>query len=123
MAIMLEEIEFLKLPDVFGRMPIDYPSTTDPTTGPFYKPNLYEVICLTNINIIEFYWASTLVGTVPQNICTWPYQALPYLPTANTPDGAKYFYYATGKCYARMRNIFDDNIIYCYPIQRFGMPT
>ena len=125
MAVMLEEIEvlleFVELPDVFGRMPIDYPSITDPATGPFYKPNLYEVVCLTDV--IEFYWASTLVGTVPQNICAWPYQALPYLPIANTADGAKYFYYATGKCYARMRNIFDDNIIHCYPIQRFEMPT
>lgn len=120
MAIMLEEIkvliEFVELglPDIFGRMPIDYPLESIADIGPFSQPNTYEVRCLTNI--IEFYWAGALVGAIPQNICAWPDQALPYLPTANTLDGSNYFYYATGKCFY-VRYI-DDTVAYCYPIQR-----
>jgi hypothetical protein len=118
MAIMLEEIkfltEFLELPDVIGRMPIDYPTEPIPGIGPFFEPKLYEVRCLTTV--IEFYWASELVGTVPAQHQAWPDQALPYLPTAKTSDGAQYFYYATGKCfYIRYT---PNDIIYCYPIQR-----
>jgi hypothetical protein len=123
MAIMLEEIEFLELPDVFGRMPVDYPSEPITEIGPFFETNLYEVRCGNLQGLIKFYWDGVLIGEDNVHNTVWPEQTLPYLPTANTPDGVKYFYYATGKCYARMWNIFDNNIIYCYPIQRFEMPA
>jgi hypothetical protein len=120
MAIMLEEIkvliEFVELPDVFGRTPTDYPTESIPELGPFSYPDKYEVRCSTTV--MEFYWASELVGTVPQNSCEWPDQMLPcFMPCfANNSDGSNYFYYATGKCfYIRYT---PNDIIYCYPIQR-----
>ena len=116
MAIMLEEIKVLiefvelELPDVFGRLPIDYPSISDPEVGPFCKPNLYEVRCNNIDKLIEFYWDGVLIGTgiFPD----WPDKTLPL----GIQDNSNYFYYATGKCfYVRC---IDDTVAYCYPIQR-----
>lgn len=109
MAIMLEEIDLLDLPDIFGRMPVDYPSPT-PDIGPFSEANFYEVRCGNLTKVIEFIWEGELVGTTAS--VNWPENNLPHF------SDSRYFYYATGKCHGKKWNIFEDNIRYCYPIQR-----
>ena len=121
MAIMLEEIELPELPDVFDRAPIDYPSAPTPELGPFCQPDLYEVRCSNLTGLIEFYWDGMLIGVEDASKTAWPDQTLPYLPSANTPDGIKYFYYATGKNYRKIWNDIENNTIYCYSIQRVDL--
>ena len=116
MAIMLEEIKVLieivelELPDIFGRMPIDYPLESIPDIGPFSQPNTYEVRCNSINKLIEFYWNGVLIdtGIFPN----WPDKQLPL----GVEDYSKYLFYPTGKCfYVRC---IDDTVAYCYPIQR-----
>ena len=111
MAIMLEEIELPELLDVFGRMPADYPSVPSPDIGPFYQPDTYEVRCNSINKLIEFYWDGVLIdtGIFPD----WPDKQLPF-----GVQNYSYLYYPTGQYYRRMWNNIEDNIIYCYPIQR-----
>jgi hypothetical protein len=114
MAIMLEEIEFLELPDFFGRMPIDYPIEPIPGIGPFFEQSLYEVNCNTLDKTIEFFWDGALIGITTYN--NWPEKSLPPYLSYGLELG--YYYYATGKCFMR-REYNSDNIAYCYPIQRY----
>ena len=116
MAIMLEEIEFLELPDFYGRMPIDYPAEPIPGIGPFFEPNVYEVRCNNLDKTIEFLWDGALIGTTTYN--NWPEKSLPPFLSYGLELG--YYYYATGNCKGKMWNTENnDTTYYFYPIQRY----
>ena len=105
------EIQIKDLPDMFGRAPIDYPSVPSSDIGPFSQPDTYEVRCNSINKLIEFYWDGVLIHT----------GIFPYWPDKQLPLGVQnysYLYYPTGQYYRRMWNNIEDNIIYCYPIQR-----
>jgi len=118
MAIMLEEIDLLDLPDFFNRMPLEYPTYTIPNCGPFSQPDMYEVRCGSLTDCIDFYWDGALVGSINKHDSVWPHQTLPHITVTKNSDNITYFYYATGKDYRKMFNDIEGNIIYCYPIQR-----
>ena len=98
------------LPDMFGRLPIDFPTTPIPDIGPFSEPNVYEVRCSFGEELIEFYWAGVLVGQ-RKFFAEWPSRTLPYIYMGD-------LYYATGNYYRKITNDIEDNTIYCYPVAK-----